>query len=361
MPEIPIDEVLPEVINRLRRGECPNEASVSSGCVLPLLQSLGWPVFKTSVVAPEYTVGSGRVDYALRGNPDAVDIFIEVKAVGNVSGQEQLFRYAFEQGVPVLILTNGEDWSFYYALGQGPYNDRRIYKLNILERDISVVQKTFMRYLSFESVRIGEARRCAEKDCGVARTRKIAKNQIPNAWITLIQSADQTLTDLIADAVEDACGHRPSLDDIQEYLQNTAKTKPTATITTSSRSPHHVRAHTASTSRSHGAGYSFGGNWISCKSAREVASESMRCLIDRDSTWPQRFMSRKHGRSRRYLSTDKYDLYPGRPDLADIYSYELEPGLWLGVNYNKSSFEKIMRLAIDVAGLQWGDDYSAEF
>ena len=44
----------------------------------PLLSLAGWDTFDVSQVVPEYTVGTRRVDYALRpGSPNAV--FIEVR------------------------------------------------------------------------------------------------------------------------------------------------------------------------------------------------------------------------------------------------------------------------------------------
>lgn len=51
-------------------------------------------------VAPEYTVGTKRADYASCTPPAGKPlVFLEVKSVGQAEGAErQLFEYAFERG-----------------------------------------------------------------------------------------------------------------------------------------------------------------------------------------------------------------------------------------------------------------------
>ena len=109
-----IRETVDRIRTSLKSGQYINEASISQGVVLPVLQALDWPVFNTSVVRPEFPVGTRWVDFALcetRGRPR---IFLEVKKIGHANtGDRQLFEYAFHQGVPMAILTDGQEWSFY--------------------------------------------------------------------------------------------------------------------------------------------------------------------------------------------------------------------------------------------------------
>ena len=50
-----------------------DEFATKQGVVLRLLSLAGWDTFDISQVVPEYTVGSRRVDYALRpGSPNAL-------------------------------------------------------------------------------------------------------------------------------------------------------------------------------------------------------------------------------------------------------------------------------------------------
>ena len=48
-----INTHIEKVKERLREGAFINEASVSQGILLPVLNELGWPVFDTTVVVPE--------------------------------------------------------------------------------------------------------------------------------------------------------------------------------------------------------------------------------------------------------------------------------------------------------------------
>ena len=101
-------EMLSQIQDDLRRGRFTSAAAVSQGVVLPLLHKLAWPVFDTHVVWPEFPIPDGRVDFALWHPRDRPVIFLEVKRVGQAEGADrQLFEYAFHQGVPMAVLTDG--------------------------------------------------------------------------------------------------------------------------------------------------------------------------------------------------------------------------------------------------------------
>ena len=142
----------------LRRGEFMSEAAVSQGILLPALHELGWPVFNTSIVVPEFSLEGRRVDYALCHPPSRPSVFVEVKKVGHSDGADrQLFEYAFHLGVPMAILTDGQEWSFYLPGEQGRYDERRVYKLDLLERNIEESVDRLEKYLGYERVRSGES------------------------------------------------------------------------------------------------------------------------------------------------------------------------------------------------------------
>jgi len=86
-----------------------SEAQVSQGPVRSILHALGWDTFDVDCVVPEYSVGSRRVDYALKATPARTDVFLEIKAPGKAdeAADLQLFEYAFHEGVPFAVLTDG--------------------------------------------------------------------------------------------------------------------------------------------------------------------------------------------------------------------------------------------------------------
>jgi hypothetical protein len=102
-------------------------------------------------------------------------------------------------------------------------------------------------------------------------------------------------------------------------------------------------------------GFFYGGQFHPCRSAIEVMTTVLKIFAKSDSSFLDRFISRKHGRTRRYVARDKLDLYPERPDLAEQYYEELLPGWFAGTNYNKQVIEKVIRLACEVAGISFAD------
>lgn len=217
---MPIDEFIKKIKELLKHNTFKSEAAVSQGILLPALHELGWPVFNSSVVIPEYSVEGRRVDYALCHPATRPSVFIEVKNVGLSEGADrQLFEYAFHIGVPMAILTDGQEWSFYLPGEQGRYDERRVYKLDLLERTSEEASTRLAKYLSYERVCSGEALRAARSDYrNVARGREIEAT-FPKAWTSLLQEEDSLLLDHLAEKVEGLCGYRPDQDDCQRFLQ----------------------------------------------------------------------------------------------------------------------------------------------
>ncbi len=79
-----------------------------------------------------------------------------------------------------------------------------------------------------------------------------------------------------------------------------------------------------------------------------------------DPSFLDRFASRKHGRKRRYIAKDRYELYPGRPDLAENHYFDLKSGWYVGTNYSKRRILHIIQIACDVASVDFGTDLQVE-
>ena len=92
-----------------------------AGGHLPILRTLDWDDANPAEFVPEFPVDSGRVDYALHQAGGQTLVFIEAKRLGGADdeGEEQLFGYAVNKGVPFLILTDGNVWDFYLSMAAG--------------------------------------------------------------------------------------------------------------------------------------------------------------------------------------------------------------------------------------------------
>lgn len=348
-----------KVRHGLREGRFTSEAAVSHGILLPALHALGWPVFDTSIVIPEFSVEGRRVDYALCHPENRPSVFIEVKKVGLSEGADrQLFEYAFHLGVPMAILTDGQEWSFYLPGEQGRYDERRVYKLDLLERDIAEAKSRLDRYLSYSNVCSGAALKSARSDYqNVARVRIIETN-FPKAWEALLKDQDSLLLELLSEKVEDLCGYKPDLDVCSQFLEMQIQNKKHVEKYEVEKKPPVKQTKPFTPAASNHArtvdnfNFIFKGQEFPARSAREVMTKLFQLLSQEDSGFLDRFASRKHGKKRRYLARDKHDLYPGRSDLAEQHSVEVVEGWWLGTNYSRRNIQDIIELALEVAGPQ---------
>ena len=189
-----LERDIEEIRTAIKIGGFANEAAVSQGVVLRLLNSLGWPAYDTQTVSPQYGLEGRRVDYALCHPPGKPIAFIEVKNIGQGEDAErQLFEYAFHKGVQLAILTDGREWNFFLPAEHGDYAERRVYKLDIVERDLRECTLRLNRYLQYDAVLSGDAIEAARKDYrDVARERQI-HSAFPRAWEHLVKNEDDLL------------------------------------------------------------------------------------------------------------------------------------------------------------------------
>ena len=215
-----LKEHVDAIRNGLREGLFTNEAQVSHGIVGRLLDALDWPRYDTQVVIPEYSVQGTRVDFALCHPQSKPVIFIEVKKVGQIDekGERQLFEYAYHEGVPVAVLTDGKEWHFFYPSGQGNYNERRVCKLDLITGDSEKSTVRLNRYLNYQSIRTGDALQAIAHDYqNVSRQQQI-EISLPEAWTKLVQEADEFLLEVVAEKTESLCGYKPTGEQVLNFL-----------------------------------------------------------------------------------------------------------------------------------------------
>lgn len=216
-----LKEHIDNVRDRLKNKEYPNEQAVRQGIVDPLLRNLGWPLEDTQIVYPEYTVGSGKVDYALR-DPQSKNprVFIEAKQVGNIEGaEEQLFGYDARIRVPIAVLTDGQIWRFFHPTGEGTWEERKIRELDFIAGDSEESAECFSRYLDYESIRSEIAVDAIRDDYNnIVRQKKI-QSGLPEAWRALVKEADKDLIKVVVEKTENVCGHRPDDEQVIAFLR----------------------------------------------------------------------------------------------------------------------------------------------
>lgn len=352
---------------KLEDGRYANEAAVSQGIVRRLLDSLSWPVYDTDIVAPEYSLGGRRVDYALCHRPGKPRVLIEVKQVGQgVGAERQLFEYAFHQGIQMAVLTDGREWHFFLPAGEGDYSERRVYRLNLSDDDVEKIEERLTRYLYYDAVRSGEAIEAAQSDYRALAEKRQIRMTLPEAWKKLVESEDDLLIELLAEKVRDLCGIEPDPNTTATFLRERIQLRNEGSAATTSvskaREPKQPARSSATTQQApESIGYTLHGRTHQEKEAIGVLESVLREFAEQDSAFPDRFASlEKHGRKVRYLAREREELNPDRPDLTED-ARQLKPGWWLYTKLSNKQKEKVIRMACEVAGIKYGTDLQVNF
>jgi len=363
-----LETTITDIIARLRQGRFPNEQAISQGIVLRVLQELGWDIYDTTSVWPEFQTGEGRADFALCHPPSKPADFIEVKPPGKAEdGVRQALEYAFHTGVPFIVLTDGKTWSFYLPAEQGSYEDRRVYKLDLFERPPTEAADTLRRYLARERVESGEALEAARKEYRSRNRRTQACAAIPEAWRELVEKGNEDLVDMLASAVESKAGVRPDDNDVAEFLAGLGRPVVVEMSRDKAAPQTSQVTYCPAVSRTGGESTRSGKLILRDKAypyhnAKDAMVIVLRELAKGDPTFLERCSQHPdaQGRKRRYIARTPEELYPDREDLRDMRE-SLTGGWLVATNLNNVLKKTIIRLATEVAGLTFGKDVIVEF
>ena len=357
-------ETLELARERLRSGQLRNEAQIKAVVILPILRALDWDDTDPAEFVHEHPVRRqdgthGSVDYALfweePGGTMSPMVFVEAKRQGNVTeaGEDQVFTYAANRGVPFLILTDGNIWNFYLSMAAGIPAQRRFYRIELKGDDRLTDHAQFLdQYLRKGRVGLSETRLDAEALLRNDQQRRVAREAIPVVWQSLLESPGESLIRLITDAVASRCGFSPASEDVATFLKERVPSpsppidvaKPPGPVETDPPpGPQSPRIR----------GFVLDGEGTDTRSARETLIEIVKRFQRLDGTFIDLFDRRTRGRGRRLVAQRREDLYPRSPHLVE-YSAELYDGWWIGTNLGQASIRKHIVTACDVKGISFG-------
>ncbi len=318
-----------------------DEEAVRTHIVLRLLEPLKWPRFKPKIIQREYPVKRLKVDFALCHPESKPIVFIEAKKVGNINenGEEQLFQYAFNQGVPIVLLTDGREWRFYYPRGDGDIKDRLVYKVDLLENDNEVCVTRLNRYLNYEEIQNRNAVSAIKED--------YTHRHIQNAWETLLTEADTAWIDVIVNKTEHLCGHKPTEEQVKTFLKNMVP----------KGDPHIIieNEKTAESSESYfkvkflDDNTTITGETIIEAYARAIDKLVNDCGLEQVIQADRDYVDQKSIRKLRHISTEKEEV-----DYPDYEPKKSEAGDYYISTYNYTDQKKayLEELANDLLGIQ---------
>ena len=359
-------ELLERIGERLRSSAYVNEASITHGIVTPVLKELGWDTADPRKVIPEFANARGRVDFALIGLGQRPSIFIEVKQVGRANdGDRQLFEYAFHEGVPLCVLTDGREWSFYLPSGQGSYDDRRVYRLQLDDRSPAEAQSVLSRYLLHDSVIDQSAFENARRDHQAIAGKREALAVLPRAWSELVGEGHELLVETLVDKAEALSGYAPSGADALAFLQTlrltgqVAPEKIAKSASASAPSPTTPAAPTESDTTKSSAkapapadrsvSYTLFGEQRHAPNASVALVNVLRSLAKRDPAKLAEVSAAVRTPKRSHIARAPQEINPGRPDLAR--AAEIAPGWLVGLNIANRDKMMIIRTACRIYGI----------
>ena len=224
-----MEDKLEKASGTLRSGVLKTEAQVRAAVISPILQALGWDPADPDQWRVEwpvkFDVGVGYVDDALFGPGGTALVFVEAKRPGNLDpdAEEQLFRYAANKGVPILVLTDGDIWDLYLSMAADERSKRRFAHLTLTKsNDLTAIATDLQRYLSRDRVVKGNAKASAEQRLADDRAREQGRKALSAAWNGLLAEPDELLRDSLIERVEQATGSRPWHEDAEEFLRTSA-------------------------------------------------------------------------------------------------------------------------------------------
>ncbi|MFN7398749.1 MAG: hypothetical protein ACK5SX_06705 [Sandaracinobacter sp.] len=362
--------LLQRIRDGLSRGAYPNERAVSTSIVVPILRELGWDDSDPTIVKPEYATGKGRVDYALAPRAGSPAVFVEVKGVGK-SGEadRQLFEYAFHEGAQIAVLTDGRIWSFYLPGQFGTYDERRVFQLDLLERDEAEAELRFTRYLARIRIQSGSALSDASADYHDQAARRRAAEKLPQAWMDMLRGPDADLVSLLQDNVEGLSGHRPSDEAVARFLSSQSQGSVMLPKAGSSSSRHNspapVSVPTSSAVESlidaqtpaadgKALGWRLGTQSGTGKNQVTVWVAFLSELFRQHPAKQKIMASAVKTRGRNNIARTIADIYPNQPEIAARYNALLPDGWVVGTNESSATKMRIAMKAADACGLVWG-------
>ena len=196
-----------------------NEEQVKLKVILRILSLLDWDIHHE--IVPEYSVGTGRVDYALQINGEN-KVFIEAKRPKEnlENHHEQLLDYSFRKGVELAILTNGIEWWFYLPLKTGEWNNRKFYTINIFEQEIENIFDKFGPLFSRQNVASGKAIQNAESILESSQKQRRVRESLPKAWNSVIKEHPESLIKILIERVVEICDLKLENSEILGFIRS---------------------------------------------------------------------------------------------------------------------------------------------
>lgn len=227
---------LEEIRQRIEARAYKNEEHVRLCIVCRLLSELGWDIWNPQEVNTEFVCNphedNTKVDVALSAPNGKPDVFIEIKAIGQMRVrlpdiERQLRDYNRNNNATFSIITDGQEWRFYYSLTQGTFADK-LFKVLHLQRDqLDELESSFAALLSKSAIRNGSAEQQATAYLKLNQRQRVMEEFLPDARRKAMLPPFPSLPLALSELVREQ-GMEASLEEATAFISEFQERKPVA-------------------------------------------------------------------------------------------------------------------------------------
>ena len=226
-----MNDIIKDIKNKLNNNAYTNEEHVRLSLVSRVLLSLGWNIWDPSEVNTEFIAvpqeDQTRVDVALFTNTFSPSIFIEVKAVGKLSGnlrkiERQLRDYNRNNTALFSIITDGRQWRFYYSQTGGEFSQKCFKVLDFVKDSMDDIETFLHAFLSKTEVLNGNAKHDAESYLKLSRKQRAMEDALPRARRIILESPFPSLPQALVKLTSEA-GYPVTAEEASDFIQDSAE------------------------------------------------------------------------------------------------------------------------------------------
>jgi hypothetical protein len=223
-----MEPLLKEIRSLFGRGAYKNEEHIRVSVVCRLLQELGWNIWNPEEVYLEFVVAptedQTKVDVALRSSTLRPDVFIEVKAYGQMRSkltdiERQLRDYNRNNTAMFSIITDGAEWRFYYSQTGGEFSQKCFKVLNILRETEEDLQLSFQTLLKKTEIQNGNAERQAVAYLRLTQKQRLMEDLLTEARRKALEPPFPSLPQALVELVTEQ-GLDVSLDEATAFIRD---------------------------------------------------------------------------------------------------------------------------------------------
>jgi hypothetical protein len=223
-------EVLFDIRKKLQDNSYVNEEHVRLSLVARIVRELGWDLWNPKEVNAEFAAvpqeDQSRVDFALFLSKFSPSVFIEVKAVGKLSGnivpiERQLRDYNRNNTALFSIITDGRQWRFYYSQTGGEFSKKCFKVIDLLEDDIDDVEMFFAAFLSKSEIKNGNAERDAENYLKLNQKQRAMEDALPKARRLILEAPFPSLPQALIELTSEA-GFSVTIEEASNFIEQSS-------------------------------------------------------------------------------------------------------------------------------------------